>query len=432
MTQSGDKVFIRTKDAHEEGVLIQSSDEKIVLIKLDNGYNIGFRKKDIKEMKLIEKSKNPKKSLNKKTKNKKDLKIVSILHCGGTIASKIDYKTGAVKAKFSPEELLEMFPELGDIVNLRSKLVSNMLSENMRFSHYNTIAKEIEKEIKKGTDGIIITHGTDTLHYTSAALSFMLENLNIPILLVGAQRSSDRGSSDAFLNLKGATNFISNCKDYSGVSVCMHNNTEDNKCAIISGVKARKMHSSRRDAFKSINSQPIALIDKEGKIGWLSKNEKKDNKSNKNLSVKYFNENLKIGILKAHPQMFAEEFKMYSKFDGLILEGTGLGHFPIERYDEKTTEHELIVKEIKKLSKKIPLVMTVQTIFGGVNMNVYSPGRTLLDLGVLGDQQDITSETAFIKLAFLLSNYPNKVKDMFNKNLKGEISNKRLFQEKFL
>ncbi len=435
MTRPGDKVFIRTKDAHEEGTLIQSSDEKIVLIKLDNGYNIGFRKKDIKEMKLIEKSKEYKKSVNKKIKSNKNLKIVSILHCGGTIASKIDYKTGAVKAKFSPEELLKMFPELRNVVNLRSKLISNMLSENMRFSHYNTIAKEVEKEIKKGTNGIIITHGTDTLHYTSAALSFMLENLNIPILLVGAQRSSDRGSSDAFINLNGAVNFIVNNKTVPGVFVCMHNNTEDDKCVIISGVKARKMHSSRRDAFKAINSQPIALVSVDGKIEWapgMEKNVEKINKSKNKISVKYFNENIKIGILKSHPQMFTEEFKVYSKFDGLILEGTGLGHFPTENYDKNTFEHELIVKEISKLTKKIPVVMTVQTIFGGVNMNVYSPGRELIELGVLGNQQDITTETAFIKLAFVLSNYPKKVKEMFNENLRGEISNKRLFQEKFL
>ena len=226
MAQAGDKVSIKTKDSNEEGILMPSSDKNIILIKLNNGYNIGFERKEIKSIKVLEKNKTNI-IKNKKIKQNKNLKTVSILHCGGTIASKVDYKTGAVKAKFSPEELLNMFPELGSVVNLRSKLISNMLSENMRFAHYNIIAKEIQKEIKLGTDGIIITHGTDTLHYTASALSFMLEGLTIPILLVGAQRSSDRGSSDSFLNLNGAVNFIVN-NELSFFFGILHNITHIN------------------------------------------------------------------------------------------------------------------------------------------------------------------------------------------------------------
>ncbi len=431
MAQAGDKVSIKTKDSNEEGILMPSSDKNIILIKLNNGYNIGFERKEIKSIKVLEKNKTNI-IKNKKIKQNKNLKTVSILHCGGTIASKVDYKTGAVKAKFSPEELLNMFPELGSVVNLRSKLISNMLSENMRFAHYNIIAKEIQKEIKLGTDGIIITHGTDTLHYTASALSFMLEGLTIPILLVGAQRSSDRGSSDSFLNLNGAVNFIVNNESYSGVATCMHNNTNDDQIAIIPGVKVRKMHSSRRDAFKAINSKPIAIVEKDGQIKWDKKQNISIKKSADKLSIKLFKENIKIGILKAHPQMFAEEFKIYSKFDGLIIEGTGLGHIPIEKSDQHTSEHNKIIAEINKLTKKIPVVMTTQTIFGSINMNVYSPGRTLIKSGVIGNQLDMITETAFIKLAFLISNYPRKIIDMFNENIRGEISTNRRFKKQFL
>ncbi|MBU0456887.1 MAG: Glu-tRNA(Gln) amidotransferase subunit GatD [Nanoarchaeota archaeon] len=430
MPQVGDKVQVITKKSTEEGILMPSSNENVTIIKLDTGYNVGFKKEDIKEVKLIKEKTKEQSKPKKEIPKKENLKTISILHCGGTIASKVDYETGAVKAKFSPEELLEMFPELGNLVNLRSKLVANMLSENMRFVHYNIIAKEIEKEIKAGSEGIIITHGTDMLHYTSAALAFVLENLNIPVLLVGAQRSSDRGSSDAFLNLKCAANFIANT-DFAEVALCMHNSANDDVCSIIPGVKARKMHSSRRDAFKSINAEPFALIDNDGKIDWL-RNDYVKRDGSKKLTLKLFKENLKIGIIKAHPQMFAEEIKAYEKFDGLILEGTGLGHFPVEKYDDHTKENELIFKEIETLAKKIPVVMTTQTIFGGINMNVYSPGRKLQEAGVLGNLLDMTAETALIKLAWLLSNYPKeKIKKLFSQNFRGEISSQRNYQEEF-
>lgn len=429
MPNPGDKVKVITKETSEEGILMPSPDENTVLIKLSNGYNIGFEKKDVKDIKLIKSKEEIPPPSAKKVSLNPGLKTITILHCGGTIASKVDYETGAVKAKFSPEELLEMFPELGKIANIKSRLVANMLSENMRFAHYNIIAKEIEKAIKEETNGIIITHGTDTLHYTAAALSFALENLPVPVLLVGAQRSSDRGSSDAFLNLKCAVQFISK-SDFSGVAVCMHAHTDDTLCAILPGVKARKMHSSRRDAFKAINAEPIAFVDGQGKIEWKNKNYFKFEK--KNLNLELFNPNLKLGILKSHPQMFEEEIKAYDTFDGLILEGTGLGHFPIEKYDNYTKEHDLIFKEIEKLAKRILVVMATQAIFGMVNMNVYSPGRRLIEAGVLGNGLDMPPETAFIKLAWLLSNYPkDEVAKLFSQDFRGEIGTKRIAEKDF-
>jgi glutamyl-tRNA(Gln) amidotransferase subunit D len=417
----GDRVRIKTKNEVVDGILMPGKG-KNVMIKLDNGYNVGFEKKEIKSMRVVKKKKETRSKV-KKVKQKKGLPIVSILHCGGTIASKVDYETGAVKAKFKPEELLEMFPELKKIVNLKSRLVANMMSENMRFKHYNQIAKEIEKEIKNGTEGIIITHGTDTLHYTAAALSFILEGLTTPVLLVGSQRSSDRGSSDAFLNLKAAARFIAD-SDFGETAICMHSSSEDKAAAILPACKSRKMHSSRRDAFKVINGKEWALI--EDKIEWKKKNYIK--KEKKIPKLKLFKENLKIGLVKAHPQMFAEEFKTFEKFDGLVLEGTGLGHFPIM----DTKENCLILKEIEKLAKKIPVVLTAQTVFGSVNMNVYSPGRKLVKAGVLGNGLDILTETALIKLGWLLSIHKKDVKELWNKNLRGEINKQISYKEDFL
>jgi glutamyl-tRNA(Gln) amidotransferase subunit D len=319
-----------------------------------------------------------------------------------------------------------MFPELRDIANIESRLIRNIMSENIRFGHYNIIAHEIKKEIENGTNGIIITQGTDTIHYTGAALSFMLKDLGIPVIIVGAQRSSDRGSSDAALNLLSAALFITASKSFAGVAVCMHENEEDTTCLIHPGTKCRKMHSTRRDAFQSINVQPWARVDfKAKKIDFLRTGFKKRN--SKVPEVREFKENLEVGIVKTYPNMFADVFSLYTNYDGLIIEGTGLGHIPIIDIDNLTKEHNKIYTAVKELiSNDVVVALTTQTIYGEINMNVYSPGRKLLDIGMLGNYLDMTPETAFIKLAWLLSNYPkNRVRELYSVNLVGEIS-KRL------
>ena len=418
MHKPGDLINIVTKDDSFTGIYIPQKDEKFISIKLDNGYNIGIDKRKIKEIKVIKEYKEEKREI-PKTKQKKGLKKISILHTGGTIASKVDYKTGAVTAKFTPEELLEMFPELKDIANIDSRLIANIMSENMNFSHYNLMAKEIEKEINKGADGIIITHGTDTMHYSSAALSFILEDLSIPVILVGAQRSSDRGSSDASLNLISAVYFIAN-SDFAEVAICMHENIDDENCLILPGLKSRKMHSSRRDAFRTVNTIPFAIVNTENKsIKFLRK--EYNARSNKKLRLKLFDEKIKVGILKSHPHMYPEEFLSYKDFDGLVIEVTGLGHIPTDKE---------ILEAVKKI--KAVMVMAPQTIYGRLQMNVYSTGREIQGLGILGNYSDMTPETTFIKLAWLLSNYKKEeVKELITKNLRGEIS-ERTEKEAFL
>ncbi len=297
--------------------------------------------------------------------------------------------------------------------------------EDINFNHYNLIASEVEKE--SNIKGIIITHGTDTLHYTSAALTFMLDNLQFPVIIVGAQRSSDRGSSDAFLNLYCACKFIAET-DYCGIAICMHQNLNDDNCIILPSLKTKKLHSSRRDAFKPINTEEIAIVNKK-QVNFIVKDYPKA--SNKKLIIKNFKD-VKVGILMAHPNMKAEEISNYKNFDGLILEGTGIaGNFPINKIDSYTEENEKIYNELKKLAKKIPVAVTTQTIFGRVNMNVYSTGRKMQEIGILGNLLDMTTETAFIKLAFLLSNYPKEeARKLYSKNLKGEISSR--INEKFI
>lgn len=359
------------------------------------------------------------------------MKRILILHTGGTLASKVSYQTGGVISRFTPEDILELFPEIRDLANVDAKLVRNMFSEDMRFSHHNLIAREIAKA-HATYDAIIVTHGTDTLHYTSAALSFMLEHLNKPILLVGAQRSSDRGSSDAAINLLCAIHY-STKTNYAGVAICMHENPNDEACLILPGLKVRKMHSSRRDAFRTINGNPIARVTKHGEITSLAEHYPKQEKEKKELTIKLLKENLKIGIIKAHPNFYAEELNAYKNFHGLILEGTGLGHFPVNTIDAETREHTKILNAIKKLVGKIPIVMSTQCIQGRVDLNVYETGRKLQAAGVIGNFSDMTTETAFIKLAYLLSNYPKKkVKELFMQNLHGELSERISYEKDLL
>ena len=423
---NGDEVQVVLEDKSMHGRYIESADKNFITIKLGSGYNIGIEKKKVKSIKLIKKFHA---ALQKKEKvaEEKGKKNIVILHTGGTISSAVDYATGAVNPHFSPEELAAMFPEIKQIANIKSRLMGNMASDDMRFAHYNLMAKEIEKEVKNNADGIIITHGTDTMHYTSAALSLMLESLPIPVLLVGSQRSSDRRSSDAAMNLICAVNFIIK-SDFAGVAICMHKGINDTLALVIPGTNARKMHSSRRDAFKAVNGEDIAEVDyHSGSVKMLHGNYKK--KEKRNLKVLPFKENLKIGIAVSHPNMFASELLAFEGYDGLVLEGTGLGHFPITEIDDFTKEHKKILSAIEKLAKKMPVVMALQTIYGRVGMNVYSPGRKLQEIGVLGNFSSMTPETAFIKLAWLLSNHPKQVKELIMENLRGEIVKRAGVQE---
>jgi len=422
--KTGDSVIVETKEKKINGVLmpVPESEGNIVILKLESGYNVGIDKKSIKSIKLVESYKE-KKEKTSEVKFDKKLPTVSILHTGGTIASKVDYKTGAVSAKFSAAEIMDMFPELKKIANIKSRKIASMQSEMMRFPHYNLMAKEIEKEIKSGTEGIIITHGTDTMHYTSAALRFILDDLPVPVVLVGSQRSSDRGSTDAGLNLVSACYLIAN-SDFADVAICMHENLDDESCLILPALKTRKMHTSRRDAFRPINSLPVARVNlNEKNISFMKKDYDKKDK-NKKLKLRLFNEKIKVGIVKTHTNMFAEEFLTYKNFDGLVVEGTGLGHLPNEEIDEHTKENKKIFDSLKKMiSEGLLVVMSSQAIYGRIQMNVYTPLRELQDIGVLGHLSDMTPETAFIKLAWLLSNYKKEeVKELITKNIRGEIS----------
>lgn len=435
---SGKKYSLSLKDGSiVEGVFVFEADEH-AFFKLKSGYNTGFKKNNIKSFKETGSAKKKEKKAAAK-KPSESLPKILILHTGGTIASKIDYSTGAVTPKFSPEEILEMYPEISSLASVESKLISNIPSDDMNFHHYNVLCKEIKSAVEKDKSlkGIILTHGTDTMHYTSAALSFALEEVPLPVVLVGSQRSSDRPSSDAALNLLSASLFIIEAKkkDARGVFICMHESINSDFCSILKGVNAKKMHSSRRDAFKPVNTNVFARVDfLNGKVFFLEKKylgEKHNfspvskvvkGKSN-GFKVKLFDEKIKVGLAKSRPGLTFEELKVYKSFDGLLLEGTGLGHFPIGHFDKSTEKNKQILELIRDFAASKIVCMSTQAIHGRVNLNVYSHGRSLKNAGVLGHNLDMSVETAYVKIAWLLSNYDLvEAKRLYSVNLRGEIS----------
>ena len=427
MAKPGDRVKITAKKGSEEGILMPSPDKDTLLLKLDSGYNVGFDQKEVSKITVLAKAAAKKKIVAKITKNP-NLPTIAILHTGGTIASKVDYRTGGVASEFSPEELLSLFPELKDIANLESELIAQMWSDDLRFAHFSLIAKAIERQVKKGVKGIIIGMGTDNLAVASAALSFIVEKSPVPIVFVGAQRSSDRGSSDAGMNLICAAEFVTKT-DYGGIAICMHESSSDKTCVILPATKTYKLHSSRRDAFKAINSSALARVDYNSReIQYLADSYQK--RADK-LSLKPKMEE-KVGLLKIHINMFPEQFSFFNGYKGLIIEGTGLGHTPGQAPNKESAIHKKIYPALKKLvDSGCVVVMTTQCLFGGVNMNVYDKGRDLQELGIISGK-DMLSNTALVKLSWLLGNHSREeAKKLVGQNLRGEINERLRYEEDF-
>lgn len=409
-TEIYDKVRVESRGVNYEGTLMPSQTGKFVL-KLKNGYNIGFRQESASVV-LLEK-KVEKKVLvhvpgqcNKKTDK---LPNISILSTGGTIASKIDYRTGAVTSQFNAEDILRAIPELENIANYNCRMIYSILSENMRPSYWVELARAVYEEIKNGAEGIIITHGTDTMMYTAAALSFMIET-PVPIVLVGSQRSADRPSSDNVMNAVCSATVAAS--DIAEVCVVMHGSTSDDFCSIHRGTKVRKMHTSRRDAFQSINAKPIGHVEypsREMKIlsDYVKRGEKKlalhDKIEPKCTIIKYVAGASSESLL----------FHSGSGYKGIVIEGTGLGHV--------STEWVPTIKTTTEAG--IPIVMVSQCINGRVCDRVYDTGRDILKAGAI-EGEDMLPEVALVKLMWALgqSSDIGKVKELMQTSISGEIT----------
>ena len=421
----GDTIKVSSKKGEFRGMLLPRADigdSNIIVIKLENGYNIGIR---FDEGVIIEKigGRSQKDHIESDLKFDNSLPKVAMLYTGGTIGSKLDYVTGGVYMLTKPEELLHEVPELKEIANVEVNNLMSIASEDMTYKEWQKIAEETAAALNKGAHGVVITHGTDTLHFTSAALSFMLKGLNAPVVLTGAQRSSDRGSSDAFMNLICSTRFAA-YGNAAEVGVCMHGSSSDSYCDFIRGTKVRKMHTSRRDAFKPINSDPVARISYEGNIEYIGDYNVAAGRSNKVTALTKYEP--KVALIKAYPNSDPEiiDFYIGKGYKGIIIEGTGLGHTPVSGRAEYSW-----LPHVKRATDAGVIVgMTSQCLYGRVNSRVYRNLRLLSSTGAIYCE-DMLPEVAYVKLGFLIGNYGiEKAKEMLNKNMVGEITPRTKFE----
>lgn len=406
----GDTIKVHKEDISYTGILLdrpEDADDGYLVLKLSSGYNIGVAIENT-TCELIEKGDKPKIGYDETEIPHDDSKQnISIVSTGGTVSSVIDYRTGAVHPKFTASDLVKANPELLDYANYNVKALYNILSENMKPEYWVKAAEEVANDISDGADGVVIAHGTDTMHYTSAALSFMLKT-PVPIIITGAQRSSDRPSSDANINLIDSV--VAAKSDIAEVCVCMHGSLNDEYTYLHKGTKVRKMHTSRRDTFRSINAQPIAKI--ENKKVSVNPEYSYTKRGSQELEL---NNNVedKVGLIKSFPGISEEyvEYHIDKGYKGLVIEGTGLGHVP----------DNLIGSFKRAQDEGIPVIMTSQCLYGRVNMNVYSTGREILDTGVISGL-DMTPETTYVKLCWALgqSDDYGKVKEIMQENIAGE------------
>ncbi|MEK6855300.1 MAG: Glu-tRNA(Gln) amidotransferase subunit GatD [Nanoarchaeota archaeon] len=414
--QSGDYVKLRLALEEVEGRVLESSDSSVLLLKLNSGYNIGVPKENILAGRVLRKFKNEESEKFELVKTK-GLPNIGLVVTGGTIASKLDSKTGGVKHLTDIGEFSKFYPEMFKIANVNKIEIPFMVaSESMSYEHWKKIAEAVYEMLSDNEiSGVVVTHGTDFLHYTSAALSFFLRNLNKPVVLTYSQRSIDRASSDANLNLQCAARMaVSDCAE---VMLVGHATTNDDFCYAIRGTKVKKLHSSRRDAFKAINDNPIAKVWAD-KIEFVSEYRPR-NKDKVELDSDFSD---KIALVKFYPGQDSSILDFYAlKYKGIVVEASGLGHLPVSE-----AQHNWIPTLKKHIRNGFVVCVSSQTIFGRVDPYVYSNGRELLDAGVIF-LEDMLAETAFVKLGWVLGHYGWKsyVKDKMLENVAGEI-NERL------
>jgi len=427
------KLTTHDGDTTIEGVVLPPAVAEHLTVKLANGYNISHPISLIEILSVEQSASTDPIESNAPSMNP-DLPTVCIVHTGGTIASKVDYTTGAVTAQFEPSELVEHVPELLNIANLNVHKIGNMFSEDIRPNHWNQIIDASERAFADGCVGVVVTHGTDTLHITASAVAFAWcgKGGNPPgrIAFVGSQRSSDRASSDAAQNLISAVKWAAEGPQPTGelsdaVVVSMHTTSDDGACSIHAATGVRKLHSSRRDAFRPVNTMPLAKVhidnsDVSLNLGHHYADARTVIQARPSTSEAFrFDENIVIRQMIAGPWLTKQEIHdaIGSNVDALVIHGTGLGHLPIENPNNDAPQNIELHNALAQLN--IPALVVNQCIHGPVNMNVYSKGRIQQDIGLLGHGLTSSPEAAVVKLHFALSNDMDVASTMAE-NLFGE------------
>ncbi|MCW4028753.1 MAG: Glu-tRNA(Gln) amidotransferase subunit GatD [Candidatus Bathyarchaeota archaeon] len=418
----GDILKIISKGKTYEGILIPRSGEgTAIIIKMKSGYNIGIQPAPDVKVEKVGLGSKPTFAAPPLPKQNPSLPHVVIMSTGGTIASRVDYRTGAVRSAMSASDLYGVVPELADVALVDTEIVYSIYSENLTPKNWTELAQTVAKRIEAGVDGVVVAHGTDTMAYTSAALSFALQNLPVPVILVGAQRSSDRPSSDAATNLIGAVKAAGE-GPFAEVGLAMHQTTSDTAIIVHRGVKVRKCHTSRRDTFKSINGFPIAKVQNLQVTMETDRYQRRE--PNKKLVLKPdFCD--KVALIKFHPGLDPAVIDFYVDrgMKGILLEGSGLGHVSKFCFDA-----------IKRAtSKGVVVALASQCIWGRVDMDVYDTGRDLQSFGVV-PLDDMFPETGLVKLMWSLgqTSDPKEAIKLLKTNVAGEYMPRTLPQDKIV
>jgi len=415
----GDRIVVKKKNIIIEGILMPRqelySDRPIVVLKLDNGYNIGVRVDENTVIEVVAK-RGERKAVQQPLRAEPCTykPRVAFISTGGTIVSKVDYETGAVSPALSSSEILEWIPELSNIAFFTAREIMSIFSENIEPKHWEFMASEVYREMVSGVDGVVIAHGTDFMAYSAAAMAFAIRNKPVPVVFVGSQRSSDRPSTDSAFNLKAA--FLTAAKaPFAESVVVMHGETGDISALAHRGVKVRKMHSSRRDAFQSINDKPLAIIypDK-GEIKVINKIYEERSRDKEPVLMNKFDD--RIALLYFYPGMDPEilHYLIDKGYHGIVIAGSGLGH----------VSEKLIAAIERAVQEGIPVVITTQCLFGRVDLYVYSTGRKMLKAGAIPGS-DMLPETAFVKLSWILGSITRDLREVARlaaENIAGEIN----------
>jgi glutamyl-tRNA(Gln) amidotransferase subunit D len=385
-------VELESSRGHFRGLILprsETADDKHLVLKLASGYNVGIAADSISDMKEVGRREAHYKIPEKAFPYDPQKPNVMLFGTGGTIASRLDYRTGAVIPAFSPGELYGSVPELADICNLRTEKLFGVFSENMGPEQYITLAKRIGEEIAKGTDGIVIGHGTDTMHHTAAILTFMVQNTPVPIIMVGSQRSSDRPSSDAAINLQCSVKAAAE-GDIAEVLVCMFGPTSDEYNLLHRGTRVRKMHSSYRSTFRTLSDIPVAMISPQEIIPLRQDYQRR--RKDRDVTINTAFEG-KVTILYYYPNMLPDlvDAMVEKGYRGIVIAGTGLGHI-----------NKPLYPAIKRaIAKGVHIYMTVQTLWGYCGMYVYDTGRDLMTFGIV-PVGNMLPEVAYMKLCWVL------------------------------
>ena len=411
------KVAVKTWSGvvEHEGLALPAAGPKLITLKLTNGYNVSYPESYVESVEILDEVEISEEEAPTPIQQDETLPLVHLIHTGGTIASKVDYATGAVTARFEPDELLQSVPELRSVARLRVVKLGNMFSDDIRPRHWNRMLKATEEAFAEGAVGVVITHGTDTLHLSAAAMGYgWAGNGGRPpgrIALTGSQRSPDRGSSDAAENIVAAVHWAAHGPEPTGYRdasvVVMHSESSDGQCAVLPGIACRKYHSSRRDAFKPINQGPLAWINNDGTGPSIEMAEHEPADARvEAISPMMFDEDARIAQFIADPHLDPNLIMLAIKddFDAIVLHGTGLGHLPISDPQDDSPENTKLRLMLEDHCANDGVVVVVaQTIHGPINMNVYAKGREQQEMGIIGHGSLCPPGSALVKLHHLLS-----------------------------